>query len=134
VVDITVGYSTTITHEAGVAMREKREQQLSLFHIMPRNEIGKELEAISRIIDENPGILDVVHWDFVGMKNAETGRTGMTMVRSSWVYKKLRNFLAGIEANISVLKRAFGLMQCTWSGWAGFKQYVRSAIVSYNLL
>jgi transposase, IS5 family len=58
----------------------------------------------------------------------------LEMVRSSWVYKKLRNFRAGIEANISVLKRAFGLTRCTWSGWAGFKQYVRSAIVSYNLL
>ncbi len=58
----------------------------------------------------------------------------LEMVRSSWVYKKLRNFRAGIEANISALKRAFGLRRCTWSGWAGFKQYVRSAIVSYNLL
>lgn len=56
------------------------------------------------------------------------------MVKSSWVYKKLRNFRAGIEANISVLKRAFGLTRCTWSGWSGFKQYVRSAIVAYNLL
>lgn len=58
----------------------------------------------------------------------------LDMVKSSWVYKKLRNFRAGIEANISVLKRAFGLTRCTWSGWAGFKQYVRSAIVAYNLL
>jgi IS5 family transposase len=58
----------------------------------------------------------------------------LDMVKSSWVYKKLRNFRAGIEAGISALKRAFGLTRCTWSGWAGFKQYVRSAIVSYNLL
>lgn len=58
----------------------------------------------------------------------------LDMVRRSWVYKKLRNFRAGIVANISALKRAFGLSRCTWSGWAGFKQYVRSAIVSYNLL
>ncbi len=39
-------------------MREKRDPQLSLFHILPRNEIGKELEAMSKIIDEIPGILD----------------------------------------------------------------------------
>ena len=58
----------------------------------------------------------------------------LEMVKSSWVYRRLRNFRAGIEAGISVLKRAFGLTRCTWSGWAGFKQYVRSAIVSYNLL
>src|SRR4051794_39769406 len=29
------------------------------------------------------------------------------MVRSRWVYRKLRNFRAGIEAGISCLKRAF---------------------------
>jgi IS5 family transposase len=62
------------------------------------------------------------------------GLAVLDMVKSSWVYKKLKNFRAGIEANISVLKRAFGLTRSTWSGWAGFKQYVRSAIVAYNLL
>ena len=31
------------------------------------------------------------------------------MVRSRWVYRKLRNFRAGIEAGISCLKRAYGL-------------------------
>ena len=30
------------------------------------------------------------------------------MVRSRWVYRKLRNFRAGIEAGISCLKRAYG--------------------------
>ena len=31
------------------------------------------------------------------------------MVKSRWVYRKLRNFRAGIEAGISCLKRAYGL-------------------------
>ena len=62
------------------------------------------------------------------------GLSVLDMVKSHWVFKKLRNFRAGIEANISRLKRAFGLARCTWSGWPGFKQYVWSAIVSYNLL
>ena len=35
------------------------------------------------------------------------------MVRSRWVYRKLRNFRAGIEADISCLKRAYGLARCT---------------------
>ena len=35
------------------------------------------------------------------------------MVRSHWVYRKLRNFRAGIEADISCLKRAYGLARCT---------------------
>jgi len=51
----------------------------------------------------------------------------LEMVKSLWVYKKLRNFRAGLEANISRLKRAFGLDRCTWQGWPGFRQYVWSA-------
>ena len=62
------------------------------------------------------------------------GLSVLAMVKSQWVYKQLRNFRAGIEAGISVLKRAFGLDRCTWSGWDGFKQYVWSSVVSYNLL
>ena len=58
----------------------------------------------------------------------------LDMVKSTWVYEKLRNFRAGIEANISVLKRAFGLFRCTWSGWHGFVRCVRSAVVTYNLV
>jgi IS5 family transposase len=58
----------------------------------------------------------------------------LDMAKSNWAYKKLRNFRAGIEAGISALKRAFGLDRCTWSGWEGFKRYVLSSIVSYNLL
>lgn len=62
------------------------------------------------------------------------GLSVLDMARSAWVYKKLRNFRAGIEAGISTLKRAFGLDRCTWKGWAGFGRYVWSSIVSYNLL
>lgn len=58
----------------------------------------------------------------------------LAMVKSLWVYKKLHNFRAGIEANISRLKRAFGLDRCNWQGWPGFRQYVWSAVVSYNVL
>ena len=61
------------------------------------------------------------------------GLSVIYMARSIWVYKKLRNFRAGIEANISTLKRAFGLDRCTWKGWEGFKQYVWSSIFAYNL-
>ncbi len=73
-----------------------------------------------------------------GVKDAvfakRRGLSILDMAKSNWVYKKLRNFRAGIEAGISTLKRAFGLDRCTWSGWEGFKRYVWSSIVSYNLL
>lgn len=58
----------------------------------------------------------------------------LDMAKSNWVYKRLKHFRAGIEANISALKRRFGLTRCTWSGWRGFRRYVWSNVVSYNLL
>ncbi len=56
------------------------------------------------------------------------------LVRSSWIYKQLTRFRAGIEGCISRLKRVFGLDRCTWKGWEHFKQYVRASVVAYNLL
>lgn len=56
------------------------------------------------------------------------------MVKSSWVYKRLRDFRAGIEGNISFLKRIFGLDRCTWKSWASFQSYVWGSILSFNLL
>jgi len=55
------------------------------------------------------------------------------MVKSQWVYRKLRNFRAGIEAGISCLKRAYGLARCTWKGIAHFRAYVWSSVVAHNL-
>jgi len=55
------------------------------------------------------------------------------MVRSHWIYRKLRNFRAGIEAGISCLKRAYGLARCTWRGLDHFRAYVWSSVVAYNL-
>jgi IS5 family transposase len=72
------------------------------------------------------GITDV-------MFSKKRGLSVLAMVKNHWVYKRLRNFRAGIEANISRLKRAFGFARCTWTGWVGFQQYVWSAVVSYNL-
>jgi len=56
------------------------------------------------------------------------------MVKSTWVYKRLRAFRAGIEATISFLKRVFGLDRCTWRSLKSFKSYVWSSVLSFNLL
>lgn len=56
------------------------------------------------------------------------------MVKSTWVYKRLWKFRAGVEGNISFLKRCFGLTRCTWVGLDGFKAYVWGSILSANLL
>ncbi len=58
----------------------------------------------------------------------------LDMARSQWVYKRLRNFRAGMEAWISFLKRCFGLERCSWRGAAGFVRYVGASIVAANLL
>ena len=55
------------------------------------------------------------------------------MAKSPWVYRKLRNFRAGIEAGISCLKRRYGLSRCTWKGLAHFKAYVWSSVFAHNL-
>ncbi len=72
------------------------------------------------------GVEDVVFHKKRGLKVED-------MAKSPWVYRKLRNFRAGIEAGISCLKRAWGLGRCTWKGLAHFKSYVWSSVVSHNL-
>jgi len=56
------------------------------------------------------------------------------MVKSSWVFRQLRNFRAGIEGCISALKRVFGLDRCNWQGRQGFHAYVWTSIITYNLV
>jgi len=56
------------------------------------------------------------------------------MVKSTWVYRKLRDFRAGIEGMISFLKRSFGLGRATWRGEQSFRSYVWSGVLTANLL
>lgn len=61
-------------------MREKMDPQPNLFHGLglQRTEIGRELQAMSQILDQNRGILDLVYNDLIGVRDAGTGRIGMT--------------------------------------------------------
>jgi len=45
---------------------------------MYSNPIARELKEISKIIDSNPGVLDLVYEDLVKAKRHDTGREGMT--------------------------------------------------------
>jgi len=58
----------------------------------------------------------------------------LDMAKSSWVYKRLRDFRAGIEGMISFLKRCFGAGRCTWRGHESFKSYVWGSVLSANFL
>ena len=73
------------------------------------------------------GVIDVAFHKKRGLAVAD-------MTKSAWVYRKLRNFRAGIEAGISCLKRAYGLARCTWRGLDHFKTYIWSAVVAHNLV
>jgi IS5 family transposase len=56
------------------------------------------------------------------------------MCRSTWVYKRLRRFRAGIESGVSWLKRCFGFARCMWRSLPSFHSYVWASVVSANLL
>ena len=74
-----------------------------------------------------PGLKDVAFAEKCGLSIE-------SMVSSSWVYKQLRRFRAGIEGCISMLKRVFGLDRCHWKGWQHFQQYLQLSTLSCNLL
>ena len=52
----------------------------------------------------------------------------------SKTFNALRHFRAGIEGNISELKRAFGAAKAKWKGHDGFKAFVWASALSYNLV
>jgi IS5 family transposase len=56
------------------------------------------------------------------------------MAKSTWVYKRLRKFRAGVEGIISFLKRVFGLSRCTWRSLPSFESYVWSSVLACNLM
>jgi IS5 family transposase len=74
------------------------------------------------------GVADVAFTKHKGIELSQ-------MVRSSWIFKRLRRFRAGVEGCISFLKRCFGLARCTWRGGReGFAAYTWSSIFAANLL
>lgn len=50
-----------------------------------------------------------------------------------WVLPR-EKLLTHEEGNISELKRAYGMGKAMWKGHDGFKAYVWSAALSYNLM
>jgi len=66
--------------------------------------------------------------------NRKSGLEITEMVRSAWVFRRLRDFRSGIEGCISTLKRAFQMDRCNWRGLSSFRAYVWSCVTSFNLL
>ena len=59
-------------------MRQKFNPQLNLFTTMARNQIAKELQQMSQVLDAIPKVMDVVYQDLVRSARPTTGREGMT--------------------------------------------------------
>ncbi len=59
-------------------MRQKRNPQMSLFMTNANTKIGKELEQMSRILDDTPELLQIVFDDLVKSRRTDTGRQGLT--------------------------------------------------------
>lgn len=49
-------------------------------------------------------------------------------------FDALRKFRAGIEGNISELKRSFGMGRANWKGRDGFDAFVLASVLTYNLV
>jgi len=59
-------------------MRQKFTSQMNLFYPIGRNSIVKELEQISKVLDANPKLMDLVFQDLTMASRCDTGRKGMT--------------------------------------------------------
>ena len=73
------------------------------------------------------GLKHVVFHKPVGVSLRDMGVKSKT-------YKALRHFRAGVEGNISELKRAFGAAKAKWKGPDGFKAFVWASTLTYNLV
>ena len=60
-------------------MRQRRTVQRSIFENYAEHEIGLRLEQISTILDEQPGILELIEKDFKDDTLKNTGRCGMSI-------------------------------------------------------
>jgi IS5 family transposase len=109
--------------------KEMVDRQVAIFSRPPRQIVfdGAFASKVNLSEIKDAGVQDVAFSKGRGLEIAD-------MVKSTWVYKRLRDFRAGIEGNISFLKRVFGLDRCTWKSWSSFQSYVWGSILSFNLL
>jgi IS5 family transposase len=105
------------------------DRQVGIFSRPPRQVVfdGGFASKVNLSEIKDLGVQDVAFSKGRGLEISD-------MVKSSWVFRRLRDFRAGIEGNISFLKRIFGLDRCTWKSWSSFQSYVWGSILSFNLL
>lgn len=97
------------------------------YQIIPRDCVTDGAYASTENLKyaKTEGILNIVFNKIVGsLKSA---------VSSSNIETRLKKWRSGIEANISNIKRGFGLFRCNWKGEGHFKSKVLWSVVAYNI-
>lgn len=104
------------------------EAHQNLYSCVPETTIADGGYASRDNIDKGKalGIKRVGFHKKKGLSVSEMGLREKTL-------KALRDFRAGIEGNISELKRAFGAGKALWKGEDGFLAFVWASVISYNL-
>ena len=87
-------------------MRRKRENQLPLSGLWPDHRLAQELRAVSKILDDNPSILDLVLHDLGDTDNSRQGAPGLS------AEQVLRAALLKNWHQLSYTQLAFYLSEC----------------------
>ena len=100
-------------------MRKNRENQLPLTPLWPDHQLSYELQMISRILDDNPEILDLVLQDLSDKTDPQKGSPGLSAeqvlrcaVLKTWQqlsYQKLAFHLGRLDQPSRVLPLALGM-------------------------
>lgn len=127
------GFITAVIIEEGNPADAERfipllEKHQSLYGCVPKTTIADGGYASLSNVDKGKD-LGVTRVAF----HKQNGVTLRAMGLQKRTLKKLKDFRAGIEGNISELKRAFGAGKALWKGEDGFMSFVWSSVISYNL-
>lgn len=130
----TSGFITCVSIEKGNPSDKELflpvlDYHQSLFGVLPHATVADGGYASQNNVHEGRqrGIKRVVFHKRVGISLQAMGVKEKT-------FKQLRNFRAGVEGNISELKRVFGANKARWKNIDGFWAFVWSAVLSYNLV
>lgn len=97
------------------------------YNIIPRDIVtdGGYATIANSIAAQQKGIINIVFNKVVGSLQ--------NIVSSVNMEKRLQKWRSGIEANISNLKRGFGLVRCNWKGFNHFCSKVLWSVLGYNI-
>ena len=112
-------------------VRPALERQIDIYGRPPRQasfDGGFASRANLRLAKDELGVQDVAFHKKCGLEIKD-------MVRSSWVYRRLKNFRSGMEGLISALKSG-GMDRCVWRSHASlesFRSYVWACVLAFNV-